>query len=101
MAERSELDSGLLRRYPVPIGYVAVLAAVSVVYAHALSRADQRFFVGWASTNVANLATRPVPALVVSAFLSVDPIGVWAVLTTAGLILLVHRFGNLRSALLV
>jgi hypothetical protein len=95
------VDSGLLRRYPVPIGYVASLAAVSAVYAHVLTGTDQRFFVGWASTNLANLASRPVPALLVSAFLSVDPIIVWAVLTTVGLILLVRRFGNLRSAILV
>ena len=93
--------SGLLRRYPVPIGYVAVLAVVSAVYAHVMSGVDQRSFVSWASTNLANLASRPVPALVVSAFLSVDPIIVWAVLTTVGLVLLVRRFGNLRAAILV
>jgi rhomboid family protein len=100
-AHDSAVESGLLRRYLLPIGYVTVLAVVSAVYAHVMSGSDQRSFVGWASTNVANLASRPVSALVVSAFLSVDPIIVWAVLTTVGLILLVRRFGNLRSAILV
>ena len=70
---------------------MALLAVVSAAYAHILSRTEQRFFASWASTNL---------ALMVSAFLSMSPNIVCAVLTTAGLILLVRRFGNLRSAIL-
>jgi hypothetical protein len=93
--------SGLLRRYPLPIGYLTVLGAMYAVVAHALSAADQRFFVGWASTNLANLATRPISTLVVSAFVSEDTMLLWIVLTSTGLVLLVRRYGNLRAALLV
>jgi hypothetical protein len=93
--------SGLLRRYPVPAAYLAVLGVMYAVVAHSLSAADQRFFVGWASTNLANLASRPVMTLVVSAFVSQDTILLWIVVTSAGLVLLVRRFGNLRAALLI
>src|SRR4051812_22056747 len=93
--------TGLLRRYPVPAVYLAVLGVVSVVYAHALSSADQRFLVGWASTNLANLSTRPITTLVASAFLSEESVLVWAIITSLALVLLVHLFGNVRAAVLV
>jgi hypothetical protein len=93
--------SGLLRRYPVPVAYLAVLAAMYAIVAHSLSAADQRFFMRWASTNLTNLTNRPVSTLVVSAFVSENTMLLWIVLTSTGLVLLVRRFGNLRSALLV
>ncbi|MEO5875494.1 MAG: rhomboid-like protein, partial [Streptosporangiaceae bacterium] len=92
---------GLLRRYPVPVFYLAVLGSVSAVYAHALSVDHQRFLVGWASTNLANLSTRPLTTLVASAFLSQDTVLVWVVVTSLALVLLVQLVGNGRAALLV
>jgi hypothetical protein len=92
---------GLLRRYPVPVVYLAGLGIVSVVHAHALSVDHQRFLVGWASTNLANLSTRPITTLIVSAFLSEDSVLVWVVITSTALVLLVHLFGNVRAAVLV
>jgi hypothetical protein len=80
--------------------YVAVLAVVSVISTYALPRVDRLGLVSWASTNVANLAVRPLTTLAASAFVSEDPLIVWAVLTSAGLFLLVHRFGNRRAAIL-
>lgn len=74
---------------------------MSAVYAGVLSRADQRFLIGWSSTNLDNLDTRPVSTMVVSAFVSEDPFIVWAIATSLGLWLLVRRFGNLRAAVLV
>lgn len=93
--------NAILRRYPLPVAYLSLLGLVSAIYAGALSRADQRFLVGWSSTNLANLGTRPVSTMVVSAFVTDDPFVVWAVATSLGLWLLVRRFGNLRAALLV
>ncbi len=95
------LATGLLRRYPVPLLFMSVLGAMSGVYAWGLSHSDRRFLVAWSSTNLANLPTRPFTTMVVSAFVTEDPIIVWAVLTTLGLVTLVHRFGNRRAALLV
>jgi hypothetical protein len=89
-----------LRRYPVPLVYMAILCLVSLVWTYALPKPDMTSLVNWASTNVANLAVRPVVALVASAFVSDAPILVWAVLTTTGLVLLAHCFGNWRTAFL-
>jgi len=80
---------------------MSLLGAMSAVYASALSGSDQRFLLHWSSTNLANLPVRPFSTLVTSAFVTEDPIVVWAVLTTLGLVFLVHRFGNRRSFLLV
>jgi hypothetical protein len=93
--------NGILRRYPVPAVYVSVLGVVSVVYGFVLSHSDQKGLVSWASTNLANLPTRPVVTLFVSAFVSEDPFIIWAIATTLGLVLLVRRFGNLRALALV
>lgn len=93
--------SAFVRRYPLPVAYLSVLGLVSAVYAGVLSRADQRFLIGWSSTNLDNLGTRPVSTMVVSAFVSEDPFIVWAIATSLGLWLLVRRFGNVRAALLV
>jgi hypothetical protein len=93
--------TGLLRRYPLPIVFMSLLGAMSAVYAGALSVSDQRYVLRWSSTNLANLPVRPFTSMVASAFVTEDPIVVWAVLTTLGLVLLVHRFGNLRAFALV
>jgi hypothetical protein len=93
--------SALLRRYPVPVAYLAVLGAMYAVVTPLLSASDHRFFLGWASTNLANLTNRPVSTLVVSAFVSEETMLLWIVLTSTGLVLLVRRFGNLRAAFLV
>jgi len=85
----------------MPLTFMSVLGAMSAIYATALSATDRRLLVGWASTNLANLPTRPFTTMVTSAFITQDPIIVWAVLTTLSLVTLVHRFGNLRAAVLV
>jgi hypothetical protein len=80
---------------------MSLLGAMSAIYALALTAGDRRFFVQWASTNLANLPTRPFSTMVVSAFVTQEPFVIWAVVTTLGLVTLVHRFGNRRAALLV
>jgi hypothetical protein len=90
-----------LRRYPVPLIFLAVFGLVSAVQAFALSAQDREELIGWASTNLANLAVHPVGAMVSSAFISEDSSGVLLVISAVGLFSIVRRFGNLRSMMLI
>lgn len=92
---------GFVRRYPVPLGYMAGLAVVSLVFQQLLSPASQQRFDMWASTNLTNLPHRPLSTMVVSGLIAESGLLPWLVLTGAGLILLVQRFGNGRAATLV
>jgi hypothetical protein len=89
------------RRFPVPVVFIAVLCAVSVVYTYALRPAGQRSLVAATATNLVNLRSDPIGALVASAFVSESGPWVWPVFAAVGLFPLVHRFGNLRALLLV
>lgn len=91
---------GLVRRYPIPLCYLAGLAVVSTVFGR-LSPHSQDRFDQWASTNVANLTHRPLSTLIVSGFIAEDGVLPWLLLTGTGLFLLVHRFGNIRGATIV
>ncbi len=93
--------TGFLRRYPVPLCYLAGLCLMSVIWDFFLSGSSQGQLVGWASTNVANLPHRPVSTLTLSAFITEDGVLPWLVLASVSLFLLVRRFGNLRAAVLV
>jgi hypothetical protein len=93
--------TGLLRRYPVPLGYLAGLVGMAMVWTFFLSPTAQEQLDAWASTNLANLPHRPLSTLAVSAFVTEDGVLPWLLLTSVGLVLCVQRFGNLRTAILV
>lgn len=93
--------SAFLRRYPVPLIFLAVFGLVSAVQAFALTAQDRTELIGWASTNLANLTVHPVEAMVSSVFISEDSSGVLLVISAIGLFSIVRRFGNLRSMVLV
>jgi rhomboid family protein len=90
-----------LRRYAVPVVFIAGLCAVSTVYTYALRPAAQRSLVAATATNLANLPSDPLGTLVASAFVTESGPWVWPVFAALGLFPLVHRFGNLRGLLLV
>jgi hypothetical protein len=81
-----------LDRFGVAVGYAAGLAAGSLAGARWLD---------WASTNLANLRTRPVSAMVLSAFLVEDDRLAWVLLALAGLGATGWVLGAWRTALLV
>lgn len=87
-----------MRRYPVPLCYLAGLTGVSLVWNFLLSPNSQQAFEAWASTNLANLPSRPVSTMVVSGFIAESGLLPWFVLTSVGLFMLVQRFGNIRTA---
>ncbi|MGI8331052.1 rhomboid-like protein [Actinomadura scrupuli] len=93
-------SSGLMRRYPVPLGYLAGLAVMSTIYSCALSPAGQRSLVAWASTNLDRLPANPVGTLLVSAFVSEDSVIGWLIVGSLALFPLARRFGNPRAVLL-
>lgn len=90
-----------VRRYPVALCYMAALGAVSLIFQQMLSPASQQRFDIWASTNLTNLPHRPLSTMVVSGLIAESGLLPWLVLTGAGLILLVGRFGNGRAATIV
>lgn len=92
---------GFVRRYPVPLCYLAGLAVVSVVFQRVLSPGAQQRFDAWASTNLTNLPHRPLSTMVVSGLIAESGLLPWLLLTGTGLILLVQRFGNARAATIV
>src|SRR3954464_7705873 len=91
----------LVRRYPMPIGFIAALCAVSSVYAYGLGPSAQRSMVSVTATNLVNLRTNPLGTLVASAFVSEAEPWVWIAFAVAGLFPVAHRFGNLRALALV
>jgi hypothetical protein len=93
--------SRFLRRFAVPVLFVAGLCAVSSVYAFALTPAARRSLVAATATNLANLHSDPLGTLLASAFVSESGPWAWPAFAAAGLFPLVHRFGNLRVLTLV
>src|SRR5262245_14333129 len=91
----------ILRRFPVPIFFIIALCAVSSVYAYGLTPPDQRSFVASTATNLANLSTDPIGTLIASAFVSEAVPWIWIGFAIVGLFPVVHRFGNLRTLVLV
>jgi hypothetical protein len=91
----------ILRRFPLPILFIVALCAVSSVYAYGLGPSDQRSFVASTATNLLNLRSDPLGTLIASAFVSEATPWIWVGFAIVGLFPLVHRFGNLRTLLLV
>lgn len=91
----------LLRRFPVPVVFIAALCAVSSVYAYALGADGRRSVVDSTATNLINLRSDPLGTLIASAFVSEAAPWIWVGFAAAGLFPLAHRFGNLRALLLV
>jgi hypothetical protein len=91
----------ILRRFPVPILFITMLCAVSSVYAYGLTPPDQRSLIASTATNLANLSTDPIGTLIASAFVSEAVPWIWIGFAIVGLFPVVHRFGNLRTLVLV
>ncbi|WP_194293202.1 rhomboid-like protein [Actinomadura macrotermitis] len=92
---------GFLRRYATPLTFLGLFAAMAVVQVCVLSPEGERALVGWASTNLANLAVNPVGTMVVSAFVAESAQPVLLALAAVGLFPVARRFGNLRAVLLI
>jgi hypothetical protein len=90
----------LIRRYAVALGYLAALAAGTLV-THALPAAARTAWIGWVSTSVANLATHPIPSLVLSALVTEGDLVGWLVVGAVGLLCVNHLLGNGRTLLLI
>lgn len=85
----------------MPLSYLLGLGVVSLVFQVGLSPSAQQSFDTWASTNLTNLSHRPLSTLLVSGLIAEGGLAAWLVLTGAGLVLLVRRFGNIRAATIV
>ncbi|MEN3309420.1 MAG: hypothetical protein V7603_5622 [Micromonosporaceae bacterium] len=88
-----------LDRFGVACGYPAALAAGSLALA-AQPAAGRDRWLDWASTNLANLRTHPVSALVCSAFLVDSDRLAWVLLALAGLGVSGWVLGAWRTAVL-
>lgn len=93
--------ASIIRRYPVPVVFVAALSAVSAVYLYVLGPAGRRSLITATSTNIAGLRTDPLGTLAASAFIAESAHWAWVLLAVAGLFPLAHRLGNLRALLVV
>ncbi|MWA06147.1 hypothetical protein F8568_038515 [Actinomadura sp. LD22] len=92
---------GFIRRYPMPLTFLGLFAAMWLVQAVLLPPAAQRAVIAWTSTNLANLAVDPVGTMVASAFVAEGSQGALLVVAVLGLFPMVRRFGNARAVLLV
>jgi hypothetical protein len=90
----------LIRRYAVALGYLGALTAGSVL-TRLLPPATRQAWIGWVSTSVANLATHPVPSLVLSALVTEGDLGGWLAVGAVGLLCVNHLLGNGRTLLLI
>ncbi|WP_368407027.1 rhomboid-like protein [Actinomadura sp. NAK00032] len=90
-----------VRRYPMPLTFLGLFAAVWTVQALVLPPDARHAMIAWASTNLANLAVNPVGTLVASAFVAEGAQGPLMVAAAIGLFPLTRRFGNLRAVVLV
>jgi len=72
------------RGLALALGYAAVLVVASLALA-ARSQAGQTRWLEWASTNLANLGTHPVSAMVVSAFFAQSDLALWVILALLGI----------------
>lgn len=91
----------LIRRYPLPIVFIAAFCAVSSVYAYGLDSSGRRSLVAWSATNLVNLRINPLGTLVASAFVAEAAPWMWVAFAVVGLFPVAHRFGNLRALVLV
>ena len=87
----------VLQRYGVALTFLA-LFLVSQLVVDALPPRQQTATLLWASTNVANLHHHPVPALIVSAFVSQGSLLAWLPLTALAMFGANRAMGNLRLA---
>ncbi|WP_067454931.1 rhomboid-like protein [Actinomadura macra] len=96
---------GFVRRYPMPLVFLGLCAAMWLVEGLLLPPDARDALVAWASTNLANLAVNPVGTMVASAFVtssgSPGAQGVLLVVAALGLFPTTRRFGNARAVLLV
>jgi hypothetical protein len=90
----------LLRRLIPAVGYAAMLAVASEALA-TLSEVGQTRWLEWSSTNLANLGTHPVAAMVVSAFLAQGYVTVWVVLAILGIGVTGLALGAWRTVALI
>ncbi|MEU9024581.1 rhomboid-like protein [Actinomadura sp. NPDC048394] len=92
---------GFIKRYPMPLTFLGLFAAMWLVQAVLLPPAAQRAVVAWTSTNLANLAVDPIGTMVASAFVAEGSQGALLVVAVLGLFPVVRRFGNARAVVLV
>jgi hypothetical protein len=85
----------------MPAATFASLLAVASAALATLSQVGQTRWLEWASTNVANMGTHPVAAMVVSAFLAQGDTTVWVVLALLGIGVTGLAFGACRTVALV
>ncbi|MEV0402659.1 rhomboid-like protein [Actinoallomurus sp. NPDC050550] len=91
----------ILRRYPLPTLFIAVFCAVSGVYAYGLGPGQQRLVVANTATNLANLRNDPLGTMIASAFVAEAAPWMWVAFAIVGLFPVAHRFGNVRTLVLV
>ncbi len=92
------LIGALRARGPLSAGvtaYAGALALGSAVLA-AQDEPSRERWLSWASTNVANLQSRPLAAVVASAFLAEESAPVWVLLALVGLLAAGWRLGGWR-----
>ena len=99
---RSAVAAGgrLVRSAPLALSFAALLLATTIALRHFVANDDA--VLRWASSNIDNLATQPIRALVVSAAFLPDQL--WLPVAAAiGVVLvpLERRFGGLRTLLVV
>jgi len=85
-----------VRRVPVTVGFVALLAAAEIGYA-LLARPDATRLAAWASTNVDRLRTEPIGPMVVSAFVVEDHPFAWLAVAAVAFALVEWRVGWWRA----
>ncbi|WP_067802210.1 rhomboid-like protein [Actinomadura formosensis] len=90
-----------VRRYPMPLTFLGLFAAMWLVQALVLPPEARHAVIAWASTNLSNLAVNPVGTMVASAFVAEGAQGVLLVVAAIGLFPVTRRFGNPRAVVLV
>ncbi len=90
----------MIRRHAVALCFLAALTAGSL-FTQALPPVAREVWIGWVSTNLANLADHPVAALVTSAFVPESDVLSWLAVGAIGLVGLNRAMGNARTLVLV
>jgi hypothetical protein len=81
--------------------FIVAFCAVSGVYAYALGPAQQRLVVASTATNLANLRNDPLGTMIASVFVAEAEPWLWVAFAALGLFPVAHRFGNVRTLVLV
>ena len=84
----------------MPVAFIVAFCAVSAVYV-GIGASGRRSIVAATATNIHNLQTHPVGALIASAFVAEGVPWFWVLFAIVGLFPLTRRFGNLKALLLV